>query len=125
MSDNYTDFDISFDQNANGDIKQLSDEGCIRQVIKNSVNMNSYDIPFNAWYAANIKHYLFENPNKITESEMKKSITDVLLLDSRLSDPTVEISYSNDQLFCIIDITVYVSILGSYVTEQITVDRVK
>lgn len=125
MSDNYTDFDMAFEETPNGDISQLSDEGCIRQVIKNSVNMNSYDVPFNSWYAANIKYYLFETPNKITESEIRKSIIDVLLLDQRLSDPSVDITYSSDQLFCIIDIKVFVSILQTYVTEKIKIDRVK
>ena len=56
----YTDFDLNFERTANGDISTLSDEGCIRQVIQNSIQMNSYDIPFNKWYAANIKNYLFD-----------------------------------------------------------------
>lgn len=121
----YTDFDISLELNANGDINTLTDEDCIRQVIKNSVNMESWDIPFNKWYAANLKYYLFEHPNKITESEMIESIRNVLLLDRRLKNPEVKISYSNDYQYCTIDIKVFVIILDKNVEQQITVERVR
>lgn len=121
----YTDFDMSFELTANGDISTLSDEGCIRQIIKNSVQMNSYDIPFNKWYAANIKNYLFEHPNKITESEIKNSIRDVLLLDPRLQDPQIEVSYSNDYQYCYINITVYVVILNKEINQVIELERVR
>ena len=121
----YTDFDMSFELTANGDIRTLSDEGCIRQIIKNSVQMNSYDIPFNKWYAANIKNYLFEHPNKITESEIKNSIRDVLLLDPRLQDPQIEVSYSNDYQYCYINITVYVVILNKEINQVIELERVR
>ncbi len=125
MGQLYTDFDIGFELNANGDIAGLSDEGCIRQSIKNSIQLNSYDIPFNAWYAANIKNYLFEHPNKIIESEIKKSIIEVLSLDSRLDDPSVEVTYSEDGQFCYIDITVYVIIMGKTINETIKLDRAR
>ena len=121
----YTDFDISLELNANGDINTLTDEDCIRQVIKNSLNMESWDIPFNKWYAANLKYYLFEHPNKITESEMIESIRNVLLLDRRLKNPEVKISYSNDYQYCTIDIKVFVIILDKNVEQQITVERVR
>ena len=121
----YTDFDISLELNANGDINTLTDEDCIRQVIKNSVNMESWDIPFNKWYAANLKYYLFEHPNKITESEMIESIRNVLLLDRRLKNPEVKISYSNDYQYCTIDIKVFVIILDKNIEQQITVERVR
>lgn len=121
----YTDFDISLELNANGDINTLTDEDCIRHVIKNSLNMESWDIPFNKWYAANLKYYLFEHPNKITESEMIESIRSVLLLDRRLKNPEVKISYSNDYQYCTIDIKVFVIILDKNIEQQITIERVR
>ena len=121
----YTDFDLNFERTANGDISTLSDEGCIRQVIQNSIQMNSYDIPFNKWYAANIKNYLFEHPNKITEIEIKSSIREVLLMDPRLKDPQIEISYSNDYQYCYININVYVVILDKEVDHVIELERVR
>lgn len=121
----YTDFDIEFTLNQNGDIGTLSDEDCIRQVIRNSVNMEQWDIPFNKWYAANLKYYLFEHPNKITEAEMIESIRTVLLLDRRLRDPEVKITYSNDFQYCNIDIKVFVIILEKTVNETIKVERVR
>lgn len=121
----YTDIDLSFKLNPNGDINALTDEGCIRQAIRNSVTMNSFDIPFNEWYAANIKKYLFENPNKITESEIISSIKDVLVLDRRLQNPEVKITYSGDYQFCYIDIVVYVVILDKSINEVIELKRVR
>lgn len=125
MAQLYTDFDINFELNANGDIGSLSDEGAVRQVIKNSIQLNSFDIPFNNWYAANIKRYLFEHPNKITESEIKRSIEDVLKLDSRLKDPNVKITYSENGQFCYIDVSVYIVILDKTVNEQVKLDRAR
>lgn len=121
----YTDFDISFNLNENGDISLLSDEGCIRQVIRNSIALNSYEIPFNKWYAVNIKKYLFENPDKITEMEIKKSITDVLILDERLRDPEISISYSADYQTCIIEIKVYIILLDKTISEKIYFENVR
>lgn len=121
----YTDFDMSFELNATGDINSLNDEGCIRQAIRNSIQMESYDIPFNKWYATNISKYLFAHPDKIMEAEMKTSISTCLLLDPRLQDPTIKITYSPDFQFCYIDITVYVVIIGKEVNETITLERVR
>lgn len=125
MAKLYTDFDLSFELNYNNDLKEITDEDAIRIVIRNSIMMNSYDIPFNSWYAANIKKYLFEQPNKISESEIKKSIMDVLLLDVRLQDPEVSISYSSDNKFCNIDVTVFVVMLNRTINETIKINRIR
>lgn len=121
----YTDFDMSFNLSPTGDIGGLTDEGCIRQIIRNSVQMNSYDIPFNKWYAANIKNYLFENPNKISEAEIKNSIADVLLLDPRLKNPSVTIEYSSNMQFCYITVVVYVVMMEQNITEKIELERIR
>lgn len=121
----YTDFDLSGELTENGDFALLSDESAIRQVIRNIINLNSYDIPFNNYFAANLRKYLFEFPNKIIEAEMKKSITDALLLDPRLKDPEINISYSPDKQYCYIDVTVYVVILNQNINEIITLERIR
>lgn len=127
MSKLYTDFDLSFKLNANGDVSDLSDEDCIRASIINSINLESFDIPFNDWYAPNIKYQLFEQQNKIAVSDVKKRIIDVLNLDPRLRNPSVEISYGevNNVTICIIDITVYVVMLNKEIKEQLKFERVR
>lgn len=122
----YTDLDLSFELNENtNDLKELTDEDIIRIAIKNSVNMNSFDIPFNNWHATNLKNYLFEQPNKIIESEIKKTITNVLNLDSRFKNPVIDITYSPDYKYCYIDIIVFVIMLNRDISEQIKFDRVR
>lgn len=126
MNKLYTDFDLSFELNENtNDLKDLTDEDIIRIAIKNSANMNEYDIPFNKLYAANLKYYLFEQPNKIIESEIKKSLMSVLNLDPRLKNPIVDISYSADYKYCYIDITVFVVMLNKNISEKIKFDRAR
>lgn len=127
MSKLYTDFDLSFKLNANGDVSDLSDVDCIRASIINSINLESFDIPFNDWYAPNIKYQLFEQQNKIAVSDVKKRIIDVLNLDPRLRNPSVEISYGevNNVTICIIDITVYVVMLNKEIKEQLKFERVR
>ena len=122
----YTDLDLSFELNENtNDLKELTDEDIIRIAIKNSVNMNSFDIPFNNWLATNLKNYLFEQPNKIIESEIKKTITNVLNLDSRFKNPVIDITYSSDYKYCYIDIIVFVIMLNRDISEQIKFDRAR
>lgn len=125
MSKLYTDVDLSFKLNPNGDIREFSDEDCIRQSIRNAVHMVSFDVPFNEWYAANIKYYLFEHADKITESELKRRINDVLLFDPRLKNPSITVKYDevNNLQFCIIDIVVYVEMLNRDINEQIKIER--
>jgi hypothetical protein len=125
MGSLYTDFDLSMNLTPNGDVAPLNDEGCIRQVINNSTLLNSFDIPFDSSYAANIKNYLFENPNKITESEIIKSISNVLLKDPRLQDPSITITYSSDYQFCYITIVVFVVLMNKTITETISVERTR
>lgn len=127
MSKLYTDFDLSFKLNVNGDVSDLSDVDCIRASIINSINLESFDIPFNDWYAPNIKYQLFEQQNKIAVSDVKKRIIDVLNLDPRLRNPSVEISYGevNNVTICIIDITVYVVMLNKEIKEQLKFERVR
>lgn len=123
----YTDISLKFNLNENGDISSLTDEDCIRIAIINSVNLESFDIPFNNWYAPNIKYQLFEQHNKIIASDTKRHIIDVLKLDPRFSDPKVEIDYQeiNGIYYCIMDVTVYVSMLSKEITEQIKFERVR
>lgn len=125
MGINYTDFDLSMKPNSNGDINQLSDDGCIIQVIKNSVSLNSFEIPFNKEYASNIRKYLFDNPNKIHEVEIKKSIISVLEMDARLSKPEVDITYSNSFQSCYIHVIVYVGSLSEKVSYTIQIDKAR
>lgn len=123
----YTDFDLSFTLNANGDVASFTDEDCIRAAIKNSINFESFDIPFNQYYAPNIKYYLFDQHNKIMASDLKRNLIEVLNLDPRFSNPSVDVNYQdiNGIYFCIIDITVYVSMLNKDITEQIRFERVR
>lgn len=120
----YTDFSLDFNPNHNGDISQLTDEGCVRQSIRNCVLLNSFDIPFNN-KSCDIKKYLFENNNKITESEIIKNITYNLKSDPRLKDPEISITYTSDGQFCNINVTVYVVSLNNKVTEIIKVEKVR
>lgn len=123
----YTDVDLSFKLNVNGDIANLTDEDCIRHSIINSCNLESFDIPFNSWYAPNLKYQLFEQHNKIVAADVKRHLVEVLNLDPRFRNPVVELGYAelNGINFCVIDITVYVVMLNKEITEQLKFESVR
>lgn len=121
----YTDLDLNMGMTHTGDIKSLNDEDCLRQSLKNILSLNKFDIPFNTRFAVDLKKWLFELPNKITENEMKKRIINAIELDPRFEDPSIEVSLNEDESVYTFKITVFVVMLNKTITEDIDVKRVR
>lgn len=121
----YTDLDLNMGMTHTGDIKSLNDEDCLRQSLKNILSLNKFDIPFNTRFAVDLKKWLFELPNKITENEMKKRIISAIELDPRFEDPSIGVSLNEDESVYTFKITVFVVMLNKTITEDIDVKRVR
>ena len=75
----YKDFDISFSNNPiTGDIGTKSDVNAINQSVKNLINTNYYERPFNPTFGCNIRGLLFELADPITIEDLKNAIVETL-----------------------------------------------
>ena len=75
----YKDFDISFSNNPiTGDIGSKSDVNAINQSVKNLINTNYYERPFNPTFGCNIRGLLFELADPITIEDLKNAIVETL-----------------------------------------------
>ena len=75
----YKDFDISFSSNPiTGDVGTKSDVNAINQSVKNLINTNYYERPFNPTFGCNIRGLLFELADPITIEDLKNAIVETL-----------------------------------------------
>lgn len=75
----YKDFDISFSNNPiTGDVGTKSDVNAINQSVKNLINTNYYERPFNPTFGCNIRGLLFELADPITIEDLKNAIVETL-----------------------------------------------
>lgn len=73
----YKDFDVSFSFNPlTGDIGSKTDTNAINQSIRNLINTNFYERPFNPTFGCNIRSLLFEPADVITILDIKSAIND-------------------------------------------------
>ena len=75
----YKDLDISFNLNPlTGDLGTKTDAAAINQSLKNLLNTNYYERPFNPTIGSNIKALLFELADPITINELRHAITQTI-----------------------------------------------
>lgn len=71
----YSDIDLNFlPHPLTGNMNPKMNIESIRQSIKNLFLLNKFDVPFNQSNFINLKHYLFENYNHLTSSNLVKRI---------------------------------------------------
>ena len=72
---NYSDINLDFVPHPlTGNLNTKINVDSIRQAIKILFLLNPYDVPFNQSSFVNLRHYLFENINHLTVSNMIKRI---------------------------------------------------
>ena len=75
----FKDFDIDFSVNPiTGDIGTKSDVNAINQSVKNLINTNYYERPFDPAFGCNIRGLLFEIADPITIEDLKGAILETL-----------------------------------------------
>lgn len=99
----YKDFDISFNLNPiTGDIGTKTDVNAINQSLKNLVNTNLYERPFQPFLGCNIRGLLFELADPITMSDLKTAINETIsnyeprvsIIELRLDDLSDQNAYN-------------------------------
>lgn len=72
----FSDFLSDFSTNPyTKDLVRVTNEKAIINSLKKILKTNNFEIPYNAYFGANINNYLFEPFSAVTEMELKNEIT--------------------------------------------------
>ena len=90
----YKDLDFTFKQNPNtNDVGIKKDNASVSQSVLNILRTNHGERPFNYFFGANLRSYLFENMTNITAANMATSINTALAN----YEPRIEVLNTNIQ----------------------------
>ena len=90
----YKDLDFTFKQNPNtNDVGIKKHNAAVIQSCLNILRTNNGERPFNYYFGANLRAYLFENMNHITAANMSTSINIAL----KNYEPRIEVLNTNIQ----------------------------
>ena len=70
----YRDMDLAFEAKPNGEIYVLKDAAAVTQALKNLMQTNYFDKPFNPFFGANLRAMLFELADEDTDELLKNQI---------------------------------------------------
>ena len=90
----YKDADFTFKENPNtNDVSIKKNNEAVKQSVLNILRTNHGERPFNYFFGANLRSYLFENITNITAAQMATSVNNSL----RNHEPRIEVLNTNIQ----------------------------
>jgi len=90
----YKDADFTFKENPNtNDVAIKKNNEAVKQSVLNILRTNHGERPFNYYFGANLRSYLFENMTNITAAQMATSVNNSL----RNHEPRIEVLNTNIQ----------------------------
>ena len=90
----YKDADFTFKKNPNtNDVAIKKNNEAVKQSVLNILRTNHGERPFNYFFGANLRSYLFENMTNITAAQMATSVNNSL----RNHEPRIEVLNTNIQ----------------------------
>ena len=114
----YKDLDFSFKQNPNtNDVGIKKDNASISQSVLNILSTNHGERPFNYFFGANLRAYLFENMSNITAANMSTSIN----LALKNYEPRIEVLNVNIQAAAS-ENDVFITVTGRVVSTNEVID---
>ena len=114
----YKDVDFTFKQNPNtNDIGIKKDNASISQSVLNILQTNHGERPFNYYFGANLRAYLFENMTNITAANMATSINTAL----KNYEPRIQVLNTNIQANAD-DNEVFITVTGKVKSSNEVVD---
>lgn len=94
----YSDLDFSLLSHPyDGDIRPLRDDRALRNSLKNMLNTDEFERPFQPRLGTNLRGLLFEPIDTLTELSIEKSIRSALSKETRVSILNVEASGDEDK----------------------------
>tara|TARA_Y100001936_G_scaffold210290_1_gene216989 strand:+ start:250 stop:675 length:426 start_codon:yes stop_codon:yes gene_type:complete len=116
----FTDIDLNFERNQiTSDIIKVEDVIAVKRAVKNLVQTNYYERPFQPELGCGIRELLFENFTPMTKVFLEKKIQEVLLnYEPRIDLESVKVDDDPDNNRLVVDIYFYV--VGSPGPQQVT-----
>lgn len=72
----FSDLDLNFIPDPmTGDLKPLLNQEALKRSLRNALQMNAFDIPFNASIKSSVKNYLFEQNNQVSRTALVSELT--------------------------------------------------
>ena len=127
QSYNYSDVDFIYKLNPNtGDISTKKGINSVKQSVLNILRTNHGERPFNPFFGANLRSFLFENINYITAAAMTSQIKTAIVND----EPRVKVLNVNVKTFPDrndVQITVTIQIVSTNQTVDVstTLERLR
>ena len=99
FSKSFKDFSLTFEKNAvTNDVLSLRNEAAIKESVKNIVQYNFYEKPFDPFFGGNIIGLLFENSTPSMELEVKNRIEEsVEIHEPRVTAVSVDVDFEPDR----------------------------
>lgn len=109
------------------DLAQITDIDAVNRSLKNIIQTNFYERPYDPLYGANLRHYMFENYDQNLEIEMKNDIQNAIdNHEPRIEVIEISVSGNPDDHVINISITYQIINLSSEpVTFNTTLKRVR
>ena len=116
----FSDIDLNFTRNTiTSDIIKVEDIIAVKRSVKNLVQTNFYERPFNPELGCGVRELLFENFTPMTKIFLEKKIQEVLLnYEPRIDLQSVKVDDDQDNNRLVVDIYFYV--VGSPGPQTVT-----
>ena len=116
----FSDIDLNFTRNTiTSDIIKVEDIIAVKRSVKNLVQTNFYERPFNPELGCGVRELLFENFTPMTKVFLEKKIQEVLLnYEPRIDLQSVKVDDDQDNNRLVVDIYFYV--VGSPGPQTVT-----
>ena len=116
----FSDIDIDFTRNlVTSDVNKIEDVIAVKRAVKNLVQTNFYERPFQPELGCGVRELLFENFTPMTKIFLEKKIQEVLLnYEPRIDLQSVKVDDDQDNNRLVVDIYFYV--VGSPGPQTVT-----
>ena len=106
----YRDIDLDFDRNAvTNDVAVVEDVVAVKRSVKNLIQTNFYERPFQPELGCGIRELLFENFTPMTKIFLQRKIEEVLInYEPRINLQNVAVDDDQDKNRLVVDIYFYV-----------------
>ena len=116
----FSDIDLDFSRNlVTSDVAKVTDVVAVKRSVKNLVQTNFYERPFQPELGCGVRELLFENFTPMTRIFLEKKIQEVLLnYEPRIDLQSVKVDDDQDNNRLVVDIYFYV--VGSPGPQTVT-----
>jgi len=117
----FLDIDLSFTPKSAGDLYKKTSVSSVKQALRNILLTQRTEKPFAPYFGANLREYLFEHADYITENKMNSAIIEsIRAYEPRVNPQTVKVYSKMEPDANAITLTIIFNIQNSTAEEEFT-----